>query len=63
MLLKHPKAISELPAVHIVALSRRERDIELALQDVAQDVPLTTASVDADIAVYIKHRAYDVLEL
>ncbi|KAL2024217.1 hypothetical protein VTK56DRAFT_9373 [Thermocarpiscus australiensis] len=55
-LLRHIKALRELPNVHVIALSRRERDIELALQNVAIEVQLTAADVDKDIAAYIKHR-------
>jgi hypothetical protein len=56
MLLNCLKAISGLPNIHIVALSRREREIELALQGITHEIPLTGASIDKDIALYIKHR-------
>jgi hypothetical protein len=55
-LLQILKALSTLPNVHIIALSRRERDIELALESVTHEVPLATANVDMDIAMYVKHR-------
>jgi hypothetical protein len=55
-LLQNLKALSTLPNVHIIALSRRERDIELALESVAHEIPLTTANVDKDITMYVKHR-------
>ncbi|KAK4153542.1 hypothetical protein C8A00DRAFT_15227, partial [Chaetomidium leptoderma] len=55
-LLQHLKTLSDLPNVHLIALSRRERDIEIALEGAAHEVPLTAANVDMDIAMYIKHR-------
>ncbi len=56
LLLKHLRAISELPNVHIAAFSRRETDIESALQGIAREIPLAAAAVDNDIAMYVKHR-------
>ena len=54
--LKHLRALSKLPNVHLVAFSRRETDIERMLQDIAREIALTTASIDNDIAMYVKHR-------
>lgn len=56
MLLQSLKAISALPNIHIIALSRKKREIELALCDISREIPLTGANVDSDIALYIKHR-------
>jgi hypothetical protein len=56
LLLQHLKALSELPNVHLAAFSRKETDIESALQDVAHEIRLTAAAVDNDIAMYVKHR-------
>ena len=50
------RALSGLPDTHLVAFSRRETDIELVFQGVAHEIALTTAAVDNDIAMYVKHR-------
>lgn len=55
-MLKYLKLLSEASNTHIIVLSRRERDIELALEDVATQIALTAANVDHDIALYVRHR-------
>ncbi len=56
MVSKLLRTLSELPGIHLLAFSRRETDIELALQGAAHEIALTIAAVDNDIAIYVKHR-------
>lgn len=55
-LLKHIKTISGVSGVHLLVLSRPERDIELVLQDAPTRTRLVGVDVDADIGLYIDHR-------
>ncbi|KAK4197786.1 hypothetical protein QBC40DRAFT_299004 [Triangularia verruculosa] len=55
-LTKHMRTIAEVPSVHLLTLSRPERDIELGLQNISTRVRLEGANVDAGIALSIGHR-------
>lgn len=53
---KQLKAISALTNTHVICFSRRERRLELGIQDIVQEIPLTSEHVDKDIAMYVKHK-------